>query len=82
MWQSARKTWPDDDQPVAAWESDRLFVAKRVGGDWYECSEVGDVHYANGGGPIMCDPERWCHLPARLVKLKRRGAKSAEASQV
>lgn len=71
MWKSAAKDWPDDDLPVAVWERDRLAIAKRVGSIWYECSEYGDVHMSNGGGPIMCEPEKWCHLPARLVKLKR-----------
>lgn len=72
MWRSTTRDLPEDDTPVAAWERDRLMVAMRVTGTWFECSEYGDVIMANGGGALECDPEKWCHLPARLVKLKRR----------
>ncbi len=70
MWKSTARDWPAESLPVAVWERDRLFVALRVGDLWYECTPYGDVCMSNGGGAILADPEKWCHLPARLVKLK------------
>lgn len=71
MWLSTNRDLPEDDCPVACWERDGLYVAKRVDGLWYECSTYGDP-YLSRGAPLLRDPEKWVHLPARLVKIKPR----------
>lgn len=72
MWRTPRDLLPEEELPVAVWENDELSVAMQVGGEWYSCSAYGDVQTSNGGGPIMCDPKMWCHLPVRLVKPTRK----------
>lgn len=69
MWKSTSRDWPDDGVPVACWERDELYVAKRTVGLWYECSTYGDPCLSRGA-PLLRVPEKWAHLPARLVKLK------------
>lgn len=71
MWMSAHRDWPDDGVPVACWERDELYVAKRIDATWYECSPYGDA-YMSGGAPLLRDPEKWAHLPSRIVKLNQR----------
>ena len=76
MWRSTTKSWPADHEPVAVWERDRLFVAKRVNDQWFECSEYGDVSMSNMGGAMACDPEYWQSLPIEWA----RGMRSAWAA--
>jgi hypothetical protein len=71
MWRSALRDLPADDEPVACWERDELYVAKRIDGLWYECSTYGDLCLSRGA-PLLREPEQWAHLPASLVKLKLR----------
>lgn len=68
MWRSTVRDLPADDDPVACWERDELYIAKRLDGLWYECSPYGDLHVRRGA-PLLREPEKWIHLPAKHVKL-------------
>lgn len=68
MWTAPTRLLPEEDKPVAGWDSHGLYVAKWTKADdgatvlWWECSEYGDIS-VSVLGPIMRDPDLWTHLP-------------------